>query len=205
MATRIAAFDQYTMPIAASHEVTQLLLAWNDGDQTALDRLIPPVHAELRRIARRYMRNERAGHTLQTSALINEAYLRLIDAQQVRWQNRAHFFAVASQLMRRILVDFARSHRYKKRGGDAHQVSLDEAMVSSKERGEDLVALDESLSVLSELDERKGRVVEMRFFGGLSEKEIAEALIVSQETVRRDWRLAKSWLRNRLNESTPNG
>jgi len=193
------------MPIDTSHDVTQLLLAWNDGDQTALERLIPSVHAELRRIARRHMRNERAEHTLQASALINEAYLRLIDAQQVRWQNRAHFFAVASQLMRRILVDFARSHSYKKRGGGAHQVSLDEAMVTSKERGEDLVALDEALSVLSELDERKGRVVEMRFFGGLSEKEIAEALIVSQETVRRDWRLAKSWLRNRLKESAPNG
>jgi RNA polymerase sigma factor (TIGR02999 family) len=192
------------MPIAAPHEVTQLLLAWNEGDQTALERLIPLVHAELRRIARRYMRNERAGHTLQTSALINEAYLRLIDAQQVRWHNRAHFFGIAAQLMRRVLVDFARSRSYKKRGGGALQVSLDEAMVTSKERGEDLVALDEALSALSELDERKGRVVEMRFFGGLNEKEIAEALTVSQETVRRDWRLAKSWLRRRLSE-TSNG
>jgi RNA polymerase sigma-70 factor (ECF subfamily) len=191
------------MPDAASHEVTQLLMAWNDGDQTALERLIPLVHAELHRIARRYMRNERAGHTLQTSALINEAYLRLIDAQQVRWQNRAHFFGIAAQLMRRVLVDFARSRSYKKRGGGANQVSLDETMVITKERCEDLVALDEALSALSELDERKGRVVEMRFFGGLSEKEIAEALTVSQETVRRDWRLAKSWLRRRLSE-TPN-
>jgi RNA polymerase sigma factor (TIGR02999 family) len=191
------------MPTAASHEVTQLLLAWNDGDQTALERLIPLVHAELHRIARSYMRNERAGHTLQTSALINEAYLRLIDAQQVRWQNRAHFFGIAAQLMRRVLVDFARSRSYKKRGGGALQVSLDEAMVITKECGEDLVALDEALSALSELDERKGRVVEMRFFGGLSEKEIAEALTVSQETVRRDWRLSKSWLRRRLSE-TPN-
>jgi RNA polymerase sigma factor (TIGR02999 family) len=191
------------MPIAASHEVTQLLMAWNDGDQSALERLIPLVHAELHRIARRYMRNERAGHTLQTSALINEAYLRLIDAQQVHWQNRAHFFGIAAQLMRRVLVDFARSRGYKKRGGGALQVSLDETMVITKERGEDLVALDEALSALSELDERKGRVVEMRFFGGLSEKEIAEALTVSQETVRRDWRLAKSWLRRRLSE-TPN-
>ncbi len=192
------------MPIAAAHEVTQLLMAWNDGDQSALERLIPLVHAELHRIARRYMRNERAGHTLQTSALINEAYLRLIDAQQVRWQNRAHFFGIAAQLMRRVLVDFARSRSYKKRGGGALQVSLDETMVITKERGEDLVALDEALSALSELDERKGRVVEMRFFGGLSEKEIAEALTVSPETVRRDWRLAKSWLRRRLSE-TPNG
>jgi len=189
------------MPIAASHEVTQLLMAWNDGDQTALERLIPLVHAELHRIARRYMRNERAGHTLQTSALINEAYLRLIDAQQVHWQNRAHFFGIAAQLMRRGLVDFSRSRSYKKRGGGAFQVSLDETMVITNERGEDLVALDEALSALSELDERKGRVVEMRFFGGLSEKEIAEALTVSQETVRRDWRLAKSWLRRRLSET----
>jgi len=190
------------MPIATSHEVTQLLMAWNDGDQSALERLIPLVHAELHRIARRYMRSERAGHTLQTSALINEAYLRLIDAQQVHWQNRAHFFGIAAQLMRRVLVDFARSRGYKKRGGGALQVSLDETMVITKERGEDLVALDEALSALSELDERKGRVVEMRFFGGLSEKEIAEALTVSQETVRRDWRLAKSWLRRRLSETT---
>ncbi|HXI90018.1 MAG TPA: sigma-70 family RNA polymerase sigma factor [Blastocatellia bacterium] len=190
------------MPIAASHEVTQLLMAWNDGDQSALERLIPLVHAELHRIARRYMRNERAGHMLQTSALINEAYMRLIDAQQVHWQNRAHFFGIAAQLMRRVLVDFARSRSYKKRGGGAFQVSLDETMVITKERGEDLVALDEALSALSELDERKGRVVEMRFFGGLSEKEIAEALTVSPETVRRDWRLAKSWLRRRLSETT---
>jgi RNA polymerase sigma factor (TIGR02999 family) len=189
------------MPTTASHEVTQLLMAWNDGDQSALERLIPLVHAELHRIARRYMRNERAGHTLQTSALINEAYLRLIDAQQVHWQNRAHFFGIAAQLMRRVLVDFARSRGYKKRGGGALQVSLDETMVITKERGEDPVALDEALSALSELDERKGRVVEMRFFGGLSEKEIAEALAVSPETVRRDWRLAKSWLRRRLSET----
>jgi RNA polymerase sigma factor (sigma-70 family) len=127
------------------------------------------------------------------------------DAQQVHWQNRAHFFGIAAQLMRRVLVDFARSRGHKKRGGGAHQVSLDETMVITKERGEDLVALDEALSALSELDESKGRVVEMRFFGGLSEKEIAEALTVSQETVRRDWRLAKSWLRRRLGESTANG
>jgi RNA polymerase sigma factor (TIGR02999 family) len=148
------------------------------------------------------MRNERAGHTLQTSALINEAYMRLIDAQQVHWQNRAHFFGIAAQLMRRVLVDFARSRGYKKRGGGTFQVSLDETMVITRERGEDLVALDEALNALSELDERKGRVVEMRFFGGLSEKEIAEALAVSQETVRRDWRMAKSWLRRRLSEPT---
>jgi RNA polymerase sigma-70 factor (ECF subfamily) len=192
------------MPTTSSHEVTGLLLAWNEGDQAALDRLIPLVHAELRRIARRFMRNERAGHTLQPSALINEAYMRMIDAEHVQWQNRAHFFGFAAQLMRRVLVDFARSRNYKKRGGGAHQVSLDKAMVTFKERGEDLVALDEALRALSEFDERKGRVVEMRFFGGLSEKEIAEALTVSQETVGRDWRLSKSWLRRRLTEGRPN-
>ena len=125
------------MPNVVSHEVTELLLAWNAGDQTALERLIPPVHAELHRIARRYMRTERAGHTLQTSALINEAYLRLVDAQQVRWQNRAHFFGIAGQLMRRILVDFARNRNYQKRGGGANQVSLDEAMVAGRERSDD--------------------------------------------------------------------
>jgi RNA polymerase sigma factor (TIGR02999 family) len=191
------------MPIVAPQEVTQLLLAWNGGDEAALERLIPLVHGELRRIARRYMRSERAGHTLQTTALINEAYLRLIDARQVQWQNRLHFFGIAAQLMRRILVDFARTRGYQKRGGGALRISLDEAMVISRERGEDLVALDEALNALSELDDRKGRVVEMRFFGGLSEKEIAEALTVSQETVRRDWRLAKSWLRRKLSEGTP--
>src|SRR5881397_567959 len=176
------------MPIAASHEVTQLLLAWNDGDQTALDRLIPPVHAELRRIARRYMRNERAGHTLQTTALIHEAYLRLIDAAQVRWQNRAHFFAIAARLMRQILVDFARERGYQKRGGGARKVSLDEAVL----------AVNEALSALDGIDARKSQVVELRFFGGLSVEETAEALKVSPETVRRDWRLARSWLLRRL-------
>src|SRR5205823_14929931 len=144
-----------------------LLLAWNIGDHSALDRLIPIVEAELRRLARHHMRRESPAHTLQTTALVNEVYLKLVDQTHAQWHNRAHFFAVAAQLMRRILVDYARSHSYKKRGGDAHQVSLDEAMVTSKERGEDLVALVEALSDLSELDERKSRVVEMRFFGGL--------------------------------------
>jgi RNA polymerase sigma factor (TIGR02999 family) len=193
------------MPIAASHEVTQLLLAWNDGDQKALERLIPMVHAELRRLARRFMRGERPGHTLQPSALINEAYLRLVDVQRVCWQNRVHFFSVAAQVMRRILVDFARTRNYQKRGGGTYQVALDQAMTATKEPSQDLVALDEALSALSEFDERKGRVVELRFFGRLSEKEIAEALAVSQETVGRDWRLSKSWLRRRLSESPPNG
>jgi RNA polymerase sigma factor (TIGR02999 family) len=170
------------------------LLAWSEGDQEALDRLMPLVYGELRRLAQSYMRRERAGHMLQTTALIHEAYLRLIDAGQVRLENRTHFFAVASRLMRQILVDFARSRGYQKRGGDAQQVSLDEALVIGQPRDEDLVALDEALTALAEVDERKARVVELRFFGGLTEAEMAETLKVSPETVRRDWRLAKSWL-----------
>ena len=186
------------MSTPGSHEVTQLLRAWSEGDQAALERLIPLVHAELHLLAKRYMRHERAGHTLQTTALIHEAYLRLIDARQVRWQNRAHFFAISARLMRQVLVDFARQRGYQKRGGAARRVSLDEALVVSQVRDEDLVALDEALSALAEIDERKSRVVELRFFGGLTEEEMAEALKVSPETVRRDWRLAKSWLRRWL-------
>lgn len=182
------------MATPESHEVTRLLLAWSEGDQEALDRLMPLVYGELRRLAQSYMRRERAGHTLQTTALIHEAYLRLIDAGQVRLESRTHFFAVASRLMRQILVDFARSRGYQKRGGDARQVSLDEALVIGQPRDEDLVALDEALTALAEVDERKARVVELRFFGGLTEAEMAETLKVSPETVRRDWRLAKSWL-----------
>ena len=174
--------------------VTKLLLAWRDGDTAALDRLIPLVHAELRRIARSFMRKERAGHTLQTSALVNEAYLRLIDAQNVSWQNRTHFFSLAASLMRRILVDFAREHQARKRGGSLEQVSLDEAMAMELGSREDIVAVDEALTALADVDERKSKVVELRFFGGLTEAEIAEALQVSPETVRRDWRLAKAWL-----------
>ena len=174
--------------------VTRLLLAWRDGDTAALDRLIPLVHAELRRIARSFMRKERAGHTLQTSALVNEAYLRLIDAQNVSWQNRTHFFSLAASLMRRILVDFAREHQARKRGGSLEQVSLDEAMAMELGSREDIVAVDEALTALADVDERKSKVVELRFFGGLTEAEIAEALQVSPETVRRDWRLAKAWL-----------
>lgn len=192
------------MPTSASHEVTQLLLAWNDGDQAALDRLIPLVHTELRRLARHYMRRERAGHTLQTTALVNEAYLRLVDARQVQWQNRTHFFGIAAQLMRRILVDLARERNYQKRGGGAQQVALNEALAVSRERDGDVVALDEALQALAKVDERKSRVVEMRFFGGLNEKEIATALNVSPETVRRDWRLAKAWLLRWLNEGKAN-
>lgn len=177
-----------------SREVTELLLAWTQGQQTALEKLVPLVHAELRRIARRYMYRERPGHTLQTTALVNEAYLRLVDARQVRWQNRAHFFAVSAQLMRRILVDFARSKHYLKRGGGAQKVTFDEALVRSPEQGQDLVALDDALTALAVIDERKSRVVELRFFGGLSVGETAEVLKISPDSVMRDWRLAKAWL-----------
>ncbi len=179
---------------SGSAEVTQLLLAWRNGDAAALERLVPLVHAELRRIARGFMRKEQAGHTLQTSALVNEAYLRLIDARQVAWQNRAHFFAISASLMRRILVDFARERHARKRGGSAQQVVLEDAMLMGRARGEDVLAVDEALHALAKLDERKSKVVELRFFGGLNEAEIAEALQVSPETVRRDWRLAKAWL-----------
>ena len=178
----------------SSQDVTQWLLAWSQGDARALDRLMPLVHAELHRLARRYMGGERPGHTLQATALVNEAYLRLIDSSKVRWQNRAHFFAVSAQLMRRILVDFARSRHYLKRGGDAQQVSFDEALVVSQEPDEDLVALDDALTVLTRVDARKAKVVELRFFGGLSVEETAEVLKVSADTVMRDWSFAKSWL-----------
>jgi len=186
------------MAIPDSHEVTELLLAWSEGDQEALDRLMPLVYGELRRLAQSYMRRERAGHSLQTTALIHEAYIRLIDANSVQWQNRAHFFGVAARLMRQILVAMARERGYQKRGGGAKQVSLDEAMMIDEGLDEDLVALDEALGALAQFDARKAQVVEMRFFGGLVEEEIADALDVSPETVRRDWRLARSWLRRKL-------
>lgn len=180
--------------MTSSQDVTQLLLAWSRGDQSAFEKLMPLVYEELRQVARRYMRRERAGHTLQTTAVVNEAYLRLIDASQVQWQNRAHFFAVSANLMRRILVDYARSRNYIKRGGGARLLPLEEAAVFSAEQAPDLVALDEALTALSALDERKSRVVELRFFGGLSVEETAEALRVSPRTVLNDWSLAKAWL-----------
>ena len=179
-------------------EITRLLVAWGDGDQSALEELAPLVHSELHRLAHHYMSRERPGHTLQTSALVNEAYIRLIDWKSMRWQSRAHFFGVAAQLMRRILVDFARDRQYLKRCGGALRVSLGEAAAFTECRGADLVALDEALTALDEVDRRKGQVVEMRFFGGLSVEEVAEALKVSEETVRRDWRLAKVWLLREL-------
>ena len=186
------------------HEVTQLLIDWSSGNQAALDRLIPMVDRELHRLAHHYMRRENAGHTLQTTALVNEVYLKLIDQKNVHWKDRAHFFALSAQLMRRILVDHARNRQYAKRGGGAQRITFDEALVVSSERGADLVALDEALSKLTSIDPRKGKVVELRFFGGLSVEETAEALQISAVTVMREWSMAKAWLYNSLsNDSTP--
>jgi RNA polymerase sigma factor (TIGR02999 family) len=184
----------------SSEEITRILTAWTQGDPKALDALVPIVHAELKRLARRYMRAERLGHTLETSALVNEAYLRLVGANDVQWKNRAHFFAVSARLMRQILVDYARSRGYQKRGGGAYGVSLDEGMNSGVRVDDDLIAVHEALLRLAEMDPRKGDVVELRFFGGLTESETAEVLQVSPETVRRDWRLAKAWLRTQLTD-----
>ena len=186
------------MTKASREDVTGLLLAWSDGDQAALEKLMPIVYAELHRLASRYMGREHSGHTLQTSALVNEAYLRLVDAHGVRWQNRAHFFAVSAQTMRRILVDFARARHNLKRGGGGQQVTLDEGMVVSPERGLDLLVLNEALEKLALLNERQSRVVELRYFGGLNEEEVAEALKVSPRTVRNDWGLARAWLYREL-------
>jgi RNA polymerase sigma factor (TIGR02999 family) len=178
--------------------ITQLLVAWSDGDRAALDELVPLVHSELRRIARNYMRGERKGHTLQTTALVNEAYVRLVDQKHVRWQNRAHFMAIASELMRRILVDYARRRLYQKRGAGAPQVTLSDAESISVERTPDLVALDEALTSLARIDKRRSRVVELKFFGGLSIEETAEVLKISPATVERDWTIAKAWLHKTL-------
>ena len=186
------------MSVPEQHEITGLLVAWGGGDRSALERLMPLVYDELHRLAHRYMSRERVGHTLQTSALVNEAYLRLVNWKDLHWENRAHFFAVSAQMMRRILVDFARDRQYLKRGGGALQVSLGEAESLTACRTSDLVALDEALTALSEVDPRKGQVVEMRFFGGLSVAEVAAVLKVSEETVMRDWRLAKVWLLRQL-------
>ena len=180
------------------HQVTQLLVAWGNGDQAARDQLMPLVYEELHRLAHQYMNKERSGHTLQTSALVNEAYVRLVDQKEVHWQNRAHFFGIAAQMMRRILVDYARTRHYAKRGGDARQVSLDEAVIVSEERAADVVALDDALKELAEIDPRKSQIVELRFFGGLSIEETSEVLAVSPGTVMRDWTLAKAWLRREI-------
>ena len=178
-------------------QVTDLLVAWSDGDKAAYDELVPLVYDELHRLAHRCMGGERPGHTLQTTALVDEAYLRLVD-QRVHWQNRSHFFAIAAQVMRRILVDYARQRRYAKRGGAAQQVELDEAMLMARERSSALVALDEALKKLGDFDERKSRVVELRFFGGLSVEETADVLKVSVNTVKRDWSTARAWLYNEM-------
>ncbi|MBL8191904.1 MAG: sigma-70 family RNA polymerase sigma factor [Acidobacteria bacterium] len=184
--------------IPATHDVTQLLVAWSEGDQSALEQLLPLVNAELRRLAGNYMRRESPGHTLQTSALVNEAYLRLIDQKNVQWQNRAQFFGIAAQLMRRILIDHARKAQYAKRGGGAIQVSLDETAAVTDARAAELIAVDEALEKLTAMDERKGRIVELRFFGGLTEEETAEVIGISVPTVQREWRAAKAWLHRLL-------
>ena len=186
------------MAISSTKEITQLLIAWNNGDHSALEQITPLVHQELHRLAKHYMAGERPGHILQTTALVNEAYLRLIDWKSVRWQNRAHFFGLAAQMMRHILVDFARAQRREKRGGEALRVSLSEVGDQAHEKRPDLVALDDALRDLEELDPRQARVVELRFFAGLSLEETAEALKVSVGTVRRDWSLAGAWLYREL-------
>jgi RNA polymerase sigma-70 factor (ECF subfamily) len=192
------------MTLPASHEVTSLLQAWGSGDEHALEKLTPLVHSHLRHVARRYMAGERSGHILQTSALVNEAYLRLFDCRQLNWRDRAHFYAVCAQLMRRILIDIARSTRYQKRGGGAPHVSLDEALGVGQHLNVEVKSLNDSLEALALVDPRKCRVVELRFFSGLNVEETAEVLKVSKETVARDWRLAKAWLLRELSERPKN-
>lgn len=181
-----------------THSVTTLLQSWRAGDEAALEELMPRVYDELRRLARRYMAAEQSGHTLQATALVHEVYVRLIDASQVDWQSRAHFYALCARLMRRILIDFARSRNYQKRGGSFAHVQLEEAMTVSAGVKFDVLAVDEALKQLAAMDGRKGDVVEMRFFGGLTAEETAEALQVSTETVQRDWKMAKAWLTREL-------
>jgi RNA polymerase sigma factor (TIGR02999 family) len=186
------------MDALGSHELTELLVAWSDGDEAALDRLAPLVHSELHRLASHYMRRERSDHLMQTSALINEAYLRLIDWKAVRWQNRAHFFGVAAQIMRRILVDFARRRPRVAQDAEARHISLEQAMTVTDEKDSDLLALDEALKDLARIDARKSQIVELRFFGGLSVDETAEVMRISPVTVMREWNKAKAWLYREL-------
>lgn len=183
------------------HEITQLLAEWSDGNQSALDELYPLVYEELHRLARRYMSRERKGHTLQTTALINEAYVRLVDQRNVHWANRSHFFAISAQIMRRILIDHARRHAYAKRGGGAQQVSLEEVAIVANEKSAEIIRLDEALTTLAKMDPRRCHVVELRYFGGLSNEEIAGVLKVSENTVTRDWNLARAWLHQQLTGS----
>jgi RNA polymerase sigma factor (TIGR02999 family) len=186
------------MDSPVSHDITQLLVAWTNGDQAARDQLMSVVYEELHRLARRYMRRESPGHTLQTSALVNEAFLRLVDQRNVHWQNRSHFFAIAAQMMRRILVDYARSRKYAKRGGGERALSLDEELIVSEERRAEVVAVHEALEELAKFDVRKSQIVELRFFGGLTIDETAEVLGVSPGTVMADWTVAKAWLRREI-------
>jgi RNA polymerase sigma-70 factor, ECF subfamily len=190
------------MPKPSSEDITQLLLEWRQGKQEALDELMPVVYEELRRQAHRHLRNEQRSHSLQTTALINEVYLRLLDCSKVSWQCRAHFFAITAQMMRRILVDYARSRGYRKRGGGLEIITLDQDRISPLGRDPDLVALDDALDTLAAKDERKSRVVELRFFGGLSVEETAEVLGVCRDTVVRDWKFAKAWLAQELRKAS---
>jgi RNA polymerase sigma factor (TIGR02999 family) len=202
---KLGAVGDRTTSASSSHEVTYLLRAWGSGDEDALQRLIPVVYPELRRIARRYMSRERSSNTLQTTALVHEAYLRLVDLQGVNWQDRSHFFAICARLMRRILIDLARSKLYQKKGEGKACVCLDEGRVMGPQPPADIVALDEALKALAALDPRKEQVVELRFFGGLSVEETAHVLRVSNETVMRDWRLAKTWLWRELSQENSHG
>jgi RNA polymerase sigma factor (TIGR02999 family) len=181
-----------------THELTQLLIDWSHGDKAALDKLMPLIEEELRRLAHRYMSRERAGHTLQTTALVNEAFVRLVNRTNVNWQNRAHFFGIAASLMRTILVDHARSHACAKRGGGAFNLELDETMIVSKQKASEVLALDDALNELARLDPQQSRVVELRFFGGLTVEETAEVLHVSPATIKREWSTAKAWLYHEL-------
>jgi RNA polymerase sigma factor (TIGR02999 family) len=192
------------LPRTPPHEITQLLAEWSEGNQSALDQLYPLVYDELHRLARRYMSREKKGHTLQTTALINEAYVRLVDQKNVRWANRSHFFAISAQIMRRILIDHARRHAYAKRGGGAQQVSLEEVALVARDAGSELVRLDEALKTLAKMDPRRCHVVELRYFGGLNNEEIAGVLKVSENTVTRDWNLARAWLYQQLTGSAAN-
>ena len=190
-----------TSPSSPPHEITQLLAEWSEGNQAALDQLYPLVYNELRRLAHGYLRRERKGHTLQTTALINEAYLRLVDQKHVHWANRSHFFGISAQIMRRILIDHARRYDYAKRGGGAQRISLDEAAIVAKQRGRTLLLLDEALKSLAKIDPRRSQVVELRYFGGLNNEEIAGVLKISENTVMRDWNMARAWLYQELSGS----
>ncbi|MGI9068857.1 MAG: sigma-70 family RNA polymerase sigma factor [Pyrinomonadaceae bacterium] len=188
------------MADSSPHEVTQLLVDWSGGDQAALDRLVPLVEAELHRLAHHYMNRERVGHTLQTTALVNEAYVRLV-GQNIDWRSRAHFFGIAAKLMRQILVDYARKRHYAKPGGNAQQVSLDEAAIVAEERAAEIIVLDEALRDLAAIAPEQSRIVELRFFGGLTSEETAEVMALSVDKVKRDWSMAKTWLYHQMKTS----